>query len=81
MSKKAYAVTDIWLAAYLTARGGGHLPDWQKTEGRSIVFFFEWTDELKDWITDYLNDKDMARSTLDAFRALKTLIYTEVIDT
>ena len=71
-----FTTADMYLAAYLTARAGEHTPEWSRTADGHLAFVFENHSELRGWITDYLNSVDFGRPSLDALRAIKTLIHT-----
>ena len=77
MKKGIYKTSDVWLASFLLASNLRlERADW---EDGKLVFGFEDEGNAEELIRDFMNDiaTVQAKRFVEAFRNLKSLIYTK----
>ena len=77
MKKGIYLTSDVWIASFLLASDLRlEETDW---EDGKLVFGFEDTGNADELIRDFMNDVATvpAKRFVEAFRNLKSLIYTK----
>ncbi len=71
---KTYETTDLYLAAYLKAKGLRFLN--KKRSGNRYVFIFDDREDIKKLVQDYFNDGLVEITVFkNAIQDLKTIMY------
>ncbi|MCP4481338.1 MAG: hypothetical protein GY817_00720 [bacterium] len=73
-TQKIYETSDLYLSAFLKAKGMRFLD--KKREGNKFVFIFNDREDRKKLIEEFFNDGDVKITSFkNALQDLKTLVY------